>query len=175
MYSTYRFIRLCAFFIFDALFCLESKLVIFCSSHRWFGLQLTDLQFLWRKWMKKYLCNQDRCKNEQSLCSVHSAGLHVSPFSHLRFFETDKSCECVFFRLNAQCESLEAEKNHVFPAVHVDRRECFQQKEPLLFSCAGVSAKHQRLCPCRDYLHGQVALCRDCLWAFTRDFLRCLW
>uniref|UniRef100_A0A671K6T3 alpha-1,6-mannosyl-glycoprotein 6-beta-N-acetylglucosaminyltransferase n=1 Tax=Sinocyclocheilus anshuiensis TaxID=1608454 RepID=A0A671K6T3_9TELE len=48
-------------------------------------------------------------------------------------------------------------------AVHVDRRECFQQKEPLLFSCAGVSAKHQRLCPCRDYLHGQVALCRDCL------------
>uniref|UniRef100_A0A672P342 alpha-1,6-mannosyl-glycoprotein 6-beta-N-acetylglucosaminyltransferase n=1 Tax=Sinocyclocheilus grahami TaxID=75366 RepID=A0A672P342_SINGR len=68
-----------------------------------------------------------------------------------------------FNGLNAQCESLDAEKNHVFPAVHVDRRECFQQKEPLLFSCAGISAKHQRLCPCRDYLHGQVALCRDCL------------
>ncbi|XP_057201460.1 alpha-1,6-mannosylglycoprotein 6-beta-N-acetylglucosaminyltransferase B isoform X1 [Triplophysa rosa] len=65
--------------------------------------------------------------------------------------------------LNARCESLEAEKNHVFPAVQVERRECFVQKDPLLFSCAGFSAKHQRLCPCRDFLQGQVALCRDCL------------
>ncbi len=87
-----------------------------------------------------------------------------SPFSHLRFFETDKSC--VFFRLNAQCESFEAEKNHVFPAVHVDRRECFQQKEPLLFSCAGVSAKHQRLCHAETTSMAKVALCRDCLLSF---------
>uniref|UniRef100_A0A673G8B1 alpha-1,6-mannosyl-glycoprotein 6-beta-N-acetylglucosaminyltransferase n=1 Tax=Sinocyclocheilus rhinocerous TaxID=307959 RepID=A0A673G8B1_9TELE len=100
------------------------------------------------------------------------------PLSALRLFLSTEASSCVKtcrdsglicepayfpFINNMECESLEAEKNHVFPAVHVDRRECFQQKEPLLFSCAGVSAKHQRLCPCRDYLHGQVALCRDCL------------
>ena len=66
-------------------------------------------------------------------------------------------------RLDVQCEALEAEMNHIFPAVAVERRECFLQKEPLLFSCAGFSTKHQRLCPCRDYLPGQVGLCRDCL------------
>uniref|UniRef100_A0A8C1UWW7 alpha-1,6-mannosyl-glycoprotein 6-beta-N-acetylglucosaminyltransferase n=1 Tax=Cyprinus carpio TaxID=7962 RepID=A0A8C1UWW7_CYPCA len=97
---------------------------------------------------------------EASSCvkTCQDAGLICEP----SYFPFINSMEA-FNGLNAQCESLEAEKNHVFPAVHVDRRECFQQKEPLLFSCAGVSAKHQRLCPCRDYLYGQVALCRDCL------------
>ncbi|XP_058622250.1 alpha-1,6-mannosylglycoprotein 6-beta-N-acetylglucosaminyltransferase B-like isoform X2 [Onychostoma macrolepis] len=97
---------------------------------------------------------------EASSCvkTCQDAGLICEP----AYFPFINNMEA-FNGLNAQCESLEAEKNHVFPAVHVDRRECFQQKEPLLFSCAGVSAKHQRLCPCRDYLHGQVALCRDCL------------
>uniref|UniRef100_A0A8C1N7Q9 alpha-1,6-mannosyl-glycoprotein 6-beta-N-acetylglucosaminyltransferase n=1 Tax=Cyprinus carpio TaxID=7962 RepID=A0A8C1N7Q9_CYPCA len=97
---------------------------------------------------------------EDSSCvkTCQDAGLICEP----AFFPFINNIEA-FNGLNAQCESLEAEKNHVFPAVHVDRRECFQQKEPLLFSCAGVSAKHQRLCPCRDYIHGQVALCRDCL------------
>ncbi|XP_072549393.1 alpha-1,6-mannosylglycoprotein 6-beta-N-acetylglucosaminyltransferase B isoform X1 [Salminus brasiliensis] len=82
-------------------------------------------------------------------------------------------CEPAFFTfinnmeafngLDIRCEALEAETNHVFPAVAVERKECFLQKEPLLFSCAGFSSKHRRLCPCRDYLPGQVALCRDCL------------
>ncbi|XP_038445422.1 LOW QUALITY PROTEIN: alpha-1,6-mannosylglycoprotein 6-beta-N-acetylglucosaminyltransferase B-like [Canis lupus familiaris] len=36
-------------------------------------------------------------------------------------------------------------------------RECFLQKEPLLFSCAGSSTKYQRLCPCRDFRKGQEA------------------
>uniref|UniRef100_A0A672P0D2 alpha-1,6-mannosyl-glycoprotein 6-beta-N-acetylglucosaminyltransferase n=1 Tax=Sinocyclocheilus grahami TaxID=75366 RepID=A0A672P0D2_SINGR len=33
----------------------------------------------------------------------------------------------------------------------------------LLFSCAGAHQSLTRICPCRDYMKGQVALCKDCL------------
>uniref|UniRef100_W5N7B0 alpha-1,6-mannosyl-glycoprotein 6-beta-N-acetylglucosaminyltransferase n=1 Tax=Lepisosteus oculatus TaxID=7918 RepID=W5N7B0_LEPOC len=82
-------------------------------------------------------------------------------------------CEPAFFRfinnkealsrLEVQCEGVESEMNHIFPAFSVSRRECGLQKEPLLFSCAGLNSKYRRLCPCRDSRKGQVALCRDCL------------
>ncbi|XP_019905430.2 alpha-1,6-mannosylglycoprotein 6-beta-N-acetylglucosaminyltransferase B isoform X2 [Esox lucius] len=82
-------------------------------------------------------------------------------------------CEPALFRfvnnkealrgLAVQCEVVEAEVNHVFPAFSVLRRECGLQKDPLLYSCAGLSPKYRRLCPCRDSRRGQVALCRDCL------------
>lgn len=71
---------------------------------------------------------------------------------------------CVLNRVDVQCEAMEMEMNHLFPAVAVKGKECFLQKEVLLFSCAGISTKHRRLCPCRDFLQGQVALCKDCLW-----------
>uniref|UniRef100_A0A4W5PC63 alpha-1,6-mannosyl-glycoprotein 6-beta-N-acetylglucosaminyltransferase n=1 Tax=Hucho hucho TaxID=62062 RepID=A0A4W5PC63_9TELE len=58
---------------------------------------------------------------------------------------------------------LTAEMNHIFPAFSVESSECGLQKDPLLFSCAGANTKYHRLCPCRDYRKGQVALCRDCL------------
>lgn len=67
-------------------------------------------------------------------------------------------------RLDMQCEGVESEMNHLFPAFSAEHAECGLQQDPLLFSCAGSSAKLQRLCPCRDYREGQVALCRDCLW-----------
>lgn len=66
-------------------------------------------------------------------------------------------------RLDFQCEGLESEANHLLPAFSTEHAECGLQQDPLLFSCAGSSAKYQRLCPCRDYRIGQVALCRDCL------------
>ncbi|NXA51626.1 MGT5B acetylglucosaminyltransferase, partial [Nothocercus julius] len=82
-------------------------------------------------------------------------------------------CEPTFFRLlntkdaflqlSIACDSTEAEMNHLYPAVAEGARECYLQKEPLLFSCAGSNSKYRRLCPCRDYRKGQVALCRDCL------------
>ncbi|MEQ2236781.1 hypothetical protein ILYODFUR_016234 [Ilyodon furcidens] len=66
-------------------------------------------------------------------------------------------------RLEVQCEVVDSEINHILPAFSVMRQECSLQREPLLFSCAGHSPKYRRLCPCRDFLRGQVALCRDCL------------
>ncbi|XP_063067782.1 alpha-1,6-mannosylglycoprotein 6-beta-N-acetylglucosaminyltransferase B-like [Engraulis encrasicolus] len=74
-------------------------------------------------------------------------------------------CEPVFCRdmLQVQCEALEVEVSHLYPAVSAEEAECYLQKEPLLFSCAGAGPKHRRLCPCRDFIQGQQALCRDCL------------
>nr|XP_033817077.1 alpha-1,6-mannosylglycoprotein 6-beta-N-acetylglucosaminyltransferase B [Geotrypetes seraphini] len=69
----------------------------------------------------------------------------------------------VFEQLNIQCNSAEFEMNHLFPAFAENNKECFLQKVALLFSCAGYNSKYRRLCPCRDYHKGQVALCRDCL------------
>lgn len=54
--------------------------------------------------------------------------------------------------------------NHLLPAFSAEHAECGLQHDPLLFSCAGSSTKYRRLCPCRDYRNGQLALCRDCLW-----------
>ncbi|XP_054614739.1 alpha-1,6-mannosylglycoprotein 6-beta-N-acetylglucosaminyltransferase B-like [Dunckerocampus dactyliophorus] len=68
-----------------------------------------------------------------------------------------------FNALDFQCAGLDSEMNHFFPAFSAEHAECGLQQDPLLFSCAGASAKYQRLCPCRDYRDGQVALCRDCL------------
>lgn len=68
-----------------------------------------------------------------------------------------------FTTLNFVCEGVETELNHLLPAAPVSHRECFLQQDPLLFSCAGSSPKYVRLCPCRDYRRGQVALCTDCL------------
>ncbi|XP_030390762.1 alpha-1,6-mannosylglycoprotein 6-beta-N-acetylglucosaminyltransferase B isoform X1 [Gopherus evgoodei] len=69
----------------------------------------------------------------------------------------------VFLQLRIACDSMESEMSHLYPALAENVQECYLQKEPLLYSCAGYSTKYRRLCPCRDYQKGQVALCRDCL------------
>ncbi|KAI5613740.1 alpha-1,6-mannosylglycoprotein 6-beta-N-acetylglucosaminyltransferase B, partial [Silurus asotus] len=86
---------------------------------------------------------------------------------------SDLVCEPAFFRyinnkealskLQVQCDVVEFEMNHVFPAFSATTRECGLQKEPLLFSCAGFANKYRRVCPCRDFRKGQVALCHNCL------------
>nr|XP_012634373.2 alpha-1,6-mannosylglycoprotein 6-beta-N-acetylglucosaminyltransferase B [Microcebus murinus] len=68
-----------------------------------------------------------------------------------------------FLKLQVPCDSTESEMNHLYPAFAQPGQECYLQKEPLLFSCAGSSTKYHRLCPCRDFRKGQVALCQGCL------------
>lgn len=89
-------------------------------------------------------------------CRRH--GLVCEP-TFFRFLNKEE----VFLQLSIACDSTEYEMNHLYPAVAENVHECYLQKEPLLFSCAGYNTKYRRLCPCRDFRQGQVALCRDCL------------
>ncbi|XP_074871034.1 alpha-1,6-mannosylglycoprotein 6-beta-N-acetylglucosaminyltransferase B isoform X2 [Carettochelys insculpta] len=89
-------------------------------------------------------------------CQEH--GLVCEP-SFFQFLDTKD----VFLQLRIACDSTESEMSHLYPAMAENVQECYLQKEPLLYSCAGSSPKYRRLCPCRDYRKGQVALCRDCL------------
>ncbi|XP_077107964.1 alpha-1,6-mannosylglycoprotein 6-beta-N-acetylglucosaminyltransferase B [Ranitomeya variabilis] len=87
-------------------------------------------------------------------------------------WDHDLVCEPTFFsiinrqnvleQLGAQCESTESVMSHLYPAVSPSVRECYLQREPLLFSCSGQSTKFRRLCPCGDYHRGQIALCKHC-------------
>lgn len=48
------------------------------------------------------------------------------------------------------------------PAFNVITKDCEVEKEELLFSCVGELEELQRLCPCRNYIKGQSALCQGC-------------
>ncbi|KAM8824717.1 alpha-1,6-mannosylglycoprotein 6-beta-N-acetylglucosaminyltransferase B [Synchiropus picturatus] len=97
-------------------------------------------------------------RGQSCVTACHSAGLICEP-AFFRFINMKEA----FSVLSFQCEGLEWEMNHLFPAFSAEHGECGLQQDPLLFSCAGAGARHRRLCPCRDYRQGQVALCRDCL------------
>uniref|UniRef100_A0A3P8UUM6 alpha-1,6-mannosyl-glycoprotein 6-beta-N-acetylglucosaminyltransferase n=1 Tax=Cynoglossus semilaevis TaxID=244447 RepID=A0A3P8UUM6_CYNSE len=88
--------------------------------------------------------------------ACQSSGFTCEP-AHFRFINNKEAL------LEVQCEVVDSEINHILPAFSVLRQECGLQREPLLFSCAGHSPKFRRLCPCRDFRPGQVALCTDCL------------
>uniref|UniRef100_A0AAV2KGB8 alpha-1,6-mannosyl-glycoprotein 6-beta-N-acetylglucosaminyltransferase n=1 Tax=Knipowitschia caucasica TaxID=637954 RepID=A0AAV2KGB8_KNICA len=96
--------------------------------------------------------------NQSCVKTCQRAGLVCEPafYHYINRKET-------FHSLELACEGVETQVNHILPAFLLEHRECCLQKEPLLFSCAGSSPQHRRLCPCRDYRAGQVALCRDCL------------
>lgn len=97
-------------------------------------------------------------EGQSCIDACQSAGLICEP-AFYRFINIKEA----FSGLEVQCEGVEAEMNHIFPAFSVESSECGLQKNPMLFSCAGANTKYHRLCPCRDYRKGQVALCRDCL------------
>ncbi|XP_061612604.1 alpha-1,6-mannosylglycoprotein 6-beta-N-acetylglucosaminyltransferase B-like [Phyllopteryx taeniolatus] len=89
-----------------------------------------------------------------SVCKRASLVCEPSQFHHLNNPD-------VFARLAIGCSSMTKEVNHIFPAYTPWGRHCRLQQEPLLFSCAGSDPSHRRLCPCRIYQPGQVALSPD--------------
>uniref|UniRef100_A0AAR2KFQ3 alpha-1,6-mannosyl-glycoprotein 6-beta-N-acetylglucosaminyltransferase n=1 Tax=Pygocentrus nattereri TaxID=42514 RepID=A0AAR2KFQ3_PYGNA len=85
------------------------------------------------------------CQEEQLICEP-------SFFQHLN---KDKDL--------AREVCLESVGDIVVPAFSASARHCVLQSDLLLFSCAGAHHSLQRVCPCRDYMKGQVALCKGCL------------
>nr|XP_057918272.1 alpha-1,6-mannosylglycoprotein 6-beta-N-acetylglucosaminyltransferase B-like [Doryrhamphus excisus] len=86
-----------------------------------------------------------------SVCARSSLVCEPSLFQRLNNLE-------VFTSLGIGCASTLEEVNHIFPAYTPWGRLCQLQQEPLLFSCSGSDPSHRRLCPCRAYRPGQVAL-----------------
>uniref|UniRef100_A0A3Q3B1E3 alpha-1,6-mannosyl-glycoprotein 6-beta-N-acetylglucosaminyltransferase n=1 Tax=Kryptolebias marmoratus TaxID=37003 RepID=A0A3Q3B1E3_KRYMA len=89
------------------------------------------------------------CQEAQLICEP-------SFFQHLN---KDKDLA----RFGVDCRTVESSADTVVPAYSEARRHCILQSDLLLFSCAGAHQSLRRVCPCRDYMKGQVALCKDCL------------
>uniref|UniRef100_A0A2C9K266 alpha-1,6-mannosyl-glycoprotein 6-beta-N-acetylglucosaminyltransferase n=2 Tax=Biomphalaria glabrata TaxID=6526 RepID=A0A2C9K266_BIOGL len=83
----------------------------------------------------------------------------------------NRICEPVYFpELNSkesfsnftECKSVAHSSNIYYPAYDTNAGTCTTQDERLLFSCVGSMDTLQRLCPCRNYIPGQSALCIGC-------------
>ncbi|XP_034430201.1 alpha-1,6-mannosylglycoprotein 6-beta-N-acetylglucosaminyltransferase A-like [Hippoglossus hippoglossus] len=82
-------------------------------------------------------------------------------------------CEPAFFpQLNSvkdlaehgvDCQTSEVSNSSlVFPAYN-GTKHCLFQSDPLLFSCVRSNQSLIRICPCRDYIKDQIALCKACV------------
>uniref|UniRef100_G3NBW4 alpha-1,6-mannosyl-glycoprotein 6-beta-N-acetylglucosaminyltransferase n=1 Tax=Gasterosteus aculeatus TaxID=69293 RepID=G3NBW4_GASAC len=62
------------------------------------------------------------------------------------------------------CQTSElSDSQLVFPAFNRHRKHCVFQSDPLLFSCVRSDRSLTRICPCRDYIKEQIALCKACI------------
>ncbi|GLD74547.1 alpha-1,6-mannosylglycoprotein 6-beta-N-acetylglucosaminyltransferase A [Lates japonicus] len=82
------------------------------------------------------------CQEEQLICEP-------SFFQHLN---KDKDLA----RFGVDCQTVESSADTVVPAYSETRHHCIFQSDLLLFSCAGAHQSLRRICPCRDYMKGQL-------------------
>ncbi|CAB3987834.1 Hypothetical predicted protein [Paramuricea clavata] len=73
-----------------------------------------------------------------------------------------KFCSILMKTERIFCDSVKYSGLLVAPSYEEKTKICHLQQQPLLYSCVSSSASHMRLCPCRDYIKDQVALCKDC-------------
>ncbi|GFO13088.1 alpha-1,6-mannosylglycoprotein 6-beta-n-acetylglucosaminyltransferase a [Plakobranchus ocellatus] len=90
---------------------------------------------------------KDACWDKQKICEP-------SYFAELNTVQA--------FAKFTQCNSHTKSSNIYFPAVETEEKQCTKQAETSLFSCVGSMLKLRRLCPCRDFIPGQTALCSSC-------------
>ena len=64
--------------------------------------------------------------------------------------------------MKLNCKDVKNVESLVAPSYDEKTKICYLQKQPLLYSCVSSSNMQTRLCPCRDFIKGQVALCKDC-------------
>ncbi|KAK3760854.1 hypothetical protein RRG08_034695 [Elysia crispata] len=128
--------------------------------------------------MKAYIENQKFCSHQES---AHEKWPPAESVTHI-LGEAGKSCKDAcwdiqkicepnhFAELNTVqgianvtwCSSLTQSSNIYYPAVEAKEKVCTKQAEPRLFSCVGSMHALRRLCPCRDFIPGQTALCVGC-------------
>ncbi|KAG9464033.1 hypothetical protein GDO78_020624 [Eleutherodactylus coqui] len=95
-------------------------------------------------------------KSCKQVCQENQLICEPSYFQHLN---KDKDLA----KFGIHCQSSDTANDIVVPSIDEKKKHCIFQGDLLLFSCAGSHPNQRRVCPCRDYMKGQVALCRDCL------------
>jgi alpha-1,3(6)-mannosylglycoprotein beta-1,6-N-acetyl-glucosaminyltransferase len=121
-----------------------------------------------------YLSHQRYCQPHQWL-PVDSLVPHVSgPGQSCRDTCYDEGLVCepeLFHLLNTEeafakngieCKSVWRGHSVHAPSLLSSDSHCSLQEDRLLLSCAGSKKDAHRLCPCRRYRKGQVALCLSC-------------
>ncbi|KAL4217311.1 hypothetical protein ACF0H5_023762 [Mactra antiquata] len=139
--------------------------------------EYTEEGFIQR--MNAYIEHQNFCQFQKQLTKW-------PPESNVQilFGEAGKSCKQVCWEKNLICEpshfletnahsalmtkgaSCAANKTLIdifYPALDTKTNDCILQQEELLFSCVGAQDHLRRLCPCRNYIKGQTALCTNCV------------
>ncbi|CAH1789934.1 unnamed protein product [Owenia fusiformis] len=127
--------------------------------------------------MNAYIKNQDFCRG--SAIWPPESAIEIVPSSvgescKEACFKKDLICEPSHFKgLNTQlnlekhfditCKSVDRQEDIFYPAYNKAYGTCGLQAQDLLFSCVGDSPDLARLCPCRNYIKQQWALCKTCL------------
>uniref|UniRef100_A0A3Q3JG50 alpha-1,6-mannosyl-glycoprotein 6-beta-N-acetylglucosaminyltransferase n=1 Tax=Monopterus albus TaxID=43700 RepID=A0A3Q3JG50_MONAL len=69
-----------------------------------------------------------------------------------------------FAKYGVDCQTSQfSDSNLVLPAYNEDSKHCLFQSDSLLFSCVRSDQSLIRICPCRDYIKDQIALCKECV------------
>jgi alpha-1,3(6)-mannosylglycoprotein beta-1,6-N-acetyl-glucosaminyltransferase len=122
-----------------------------------------------------YINNQDFCNPGHQWPPLSALDIHVAKKGQScqvacldrglvcepEFF-TAINKEAVFKSLSIRCSAFSSIGDIVMPSFEDGQWICFLQAEPMLFSCVGEHSDRTRICPCRKYVKGQVALCTEC-------------
>ncbi|XP_068186395.1 alpha-1,6-mannosylglycoprotein 6-beta-N-acetylglucosaminyltransferase A-like [Antennarius striatus] len=69
-----------------------------------------------------------------------------------------------FASYGVRCETSELSNLYLVPpAYNKKNNHCLFQSDALLFSCVRSHESFARICPCRDYIKDQIALCKACV------------
>lgn len=93
---------------------------------------------------------KDACMNKGMVCERE-------------FFDDINSKESIERLGGVQCESLRSIMILHAPSYDPLTKICYVQAHGQLFSCMHQEANMKRLCPCRDYIKEQSALCPNCI------------
>lgn len=128
--------------------------------------------------LNAYIKHQDFCSPHPEiwppLSSINVTVSSVGKSCKTTCWEGKQICEPSHFKrinsrpvleqlLKSECTSVEDKADIYFPGFETASKKCYLQKDSGLFSCVGEVADFVRVCPCRDFIRGQTALCKECL------------
>ncbi|XP_041374585.1 alpha-1,6-mannosylglycoprotein 6-beta-N-acetylglucosaminyltransferase A-like [Gigantopelta aegis] len=91
----------------------------------------------------------------RDVCWNHNLICEPTHFKELNSFQQIE-------KQSVTCAKRQTQTNIFFPSYNENTKECTLQGDELLFSCVGEKTYLRRLCPCRNYIVGQIALCQGC-------------